>query len=1652
MIATWWSSKRVTSAGLVGALSGAMLLTGLPVAPVTPASASSVPNEVSFTTSPGDGSPGNTLTIQPKVHVTDSSHAAVDHAEVTLSLNVVFPANQPTEPAVLDCADANKVTTDSSGDATASGCDVSRSGRYTLTATVSGVTGVASTSETFDISGLSQLAFTTPPPTTITAGTTWGAKPVVTMRNTDGTTFDSTNHIGLLATTADNHYQQVSCALNPVVAVAGVASFSGCKFSVPGAYKVYAVDADSTPNLLGAPADVNVTAGTPTQVAFTTQPNGGPGGQAFTHQPVVAVQDADGHAVYGFTNNVTLSITSGTGETGAALTCAQNPLPAIDGVASFAGCKIDKAHTDYTLHASINSPSVSTDSSAFDISTDAASGISFSTPPSGAQGGAPFTGQPVVSLTDSGGNPVSGNVTLSIDPASNSELATLTCDALTVGTSAGAAHFSGCAIDKNGSYLLKATSGTHTATSNLLVAAGSASQLVFHAAPTAGSGGTAFAFGTQPAVDVLDSGGNPASADVTLSLAPGGTPGATLSCASTNTVAPDSSGRATFSGCKIDKAGEGYRLVATIAGPVTTTSAPFDVAVGSATQLAFTTQPGGGPGGEVWQHQPAVSLEDAGGNLVTSASAIVTLTPTSGQGASPLVCKDASVPTQNGIARFSGCLMDRAGTDFTLEAASDPSLDGATSAIFDITTGAPSSLVFSTQPGGAAAGSSFGTQPVVQVVDKGGNITDVGSTVGLSFTSGTGTAGAVFSCADRVANHGVASFSGCSINQAGAGYVLTATDSADHLTAESGNLSVLLPPPSPLGQAPTPLPLEQSFGGRIYGDNPTATTDKVNTATGALAFASTDVSVAGLGEPFVLERSYNSLDTTGGAFGRGWSSIFDISVKVVPGQTETVRGEDGQQLVWRFNPTTNSWVAPPGAHAQLTCGAKTCKLIRDDNVRWDVNLTANGRAQLADYQAPDGQGLKFAWTSQQVTVTLANNAGTITGTLDSLGRVIRIDTPTRHVSYTYSSAGLLTSVTDVLGHTWQYGYDGSGKLTSITDPTGATRLSAAYDGNSKVGSLQVSGDQQRSDTTFTYDTSPQATTRHVLSSVAGAAPSRQDYIDRYVGNVLVAQSMPSGATMQYSYDANLRLIESQDALGWTSTYTYDGFGNLTSQTVPVSSTRAATVRMQYDGQHRITSQTDATGNTTTYTYSGPWLSAIKPPATGNVQWTRFDYDGVGRLVDTVGPTNKRVFSYDASGNMTKVVIQDLAGKALNGAGTTFTYDEAGNRLSSTDPLGHKTTWTYDKAGHQTTSAPALGNATTNTFNAAGDPSSTTDAAGHTTEWSWNGSAGTRTTAVDHVTTLVQTYDPAGNLLRENPGAPTDPGTTYTYDASGRQLTKTDAAGITTHYSYDLNSNVVAADDTSGQVLTQSFNALGKLVRRTANGRVTSVTYDLAGNVTSSTDAAGNTTSFAYNPDSLVASAHNTAGTTSYSYDSAGNLVSVLDPVGHTTAYAYDALARRTKATEGGGSTTYAYDLDNSLISSTDPDGRKTAYTLDALHRVISTKYSQPGQQDILVGQTYDSLGRRHTMTDTSTHTYTYDSNGNLASANGFSYDWSQPGKIVETYPDTKTVTYSLDDQQKLMGVTSGTKGQDDYVSASYLRNAQRQTVGIAFANGVLETR
>jgi RHS repeat-associated protein len=666
-----------------------------------------------------------------------------------------------------------------------------------------------------------------------------------------------------------------------------------------------------------------------------------------------------------------------------------------------------------------------------------------------------------------------------------------------------------------------------------------------------------------------------------------------------------------------------------------------------------------------------------------------------------------------------------------------------------------------------------------------------------------------------------------------------------------------------------------------------------------------------------------------------------------------------------------------------------------------------------------------------------------------------VASPTRTVSYGYTGARL-TTVTDVLGKTWHLGYDGAQLLTTVTDPLGHDRLVVGYDATThRVASLSAQGSSRHVQDTFAWNAALQQATRTARTSVDGQLTDA-DYVDTYKSNVLVRQQLPLGSTMRYSYDDRVNLTEVQDPHGWVQVMAYSAANDLVSQSTPITSASAAVVRLVYDKSHHVLSQTDPDGNTTVYVYNGPNLGGITPPGPGSLA-TRLYFDNQGLLTSETNALGRQVFSYDPFGNRTVVIEQTLPGTPLNGAGSLSTYDEAGHQLTYVDargttrknPNAFKSTWTYDAAGNLLSTTTPSGS-TSSTYDDAGDLRSTTDARHQTTTYSWNESALQRTVS-GPTGDLVQTFDPSGNLLTEQPAGG---GTTeHRYDALGRETTTTTPAGLTTHYTFDSLGNVTGIEDTAGTSVQRQFDSRGLLVRSVTNGAATSTTYDPVGNITSYRDAGGALTTRTYDAHNNVASVTDAAGTTTYVYDRADNVVSRRDGNGHVTTYTYDGMSRQTSSTTANHTTTFGYDEVGNVVRTTDPDGRTTYLTLDAANRTVQSDATWAGHPTVTVKQTYDALGRRTSMTDgTGTHTYGYDAAGNLTSANGFSYDYSQPGAIAETYPDGTKVDYTVDDAGHLMTVTSGTPGTSGYVHAAYLRDAARNTTGVAFSNGVLDSR
>ena len=128
------------------------------------------------------------------------------------------------------------------------------------------------------------------------------------------------------------------------------------------------------------------------------------------------------------------------------------------------------------------------------------------------------------------------------------------------------------------------------------------------------------------------------------------------------------------------------------------------------------------------------------------------------------------------MATFNNLSINKVGNGYVLTA-TDGSLTNAASSGFNITIGAAAKLAFSQQPENTTAGTSISPAITVLVQDAHGNtITSDTSSVSLAITTNPPGNGVLGGTATVAAVNGVATFSNLSINKAGIGYVLTATD------------------------------------------------------------------------------------------------------------------------------------------------------------------------------------------------------------------------------------------------------------------------------------------------------------------------------------------------------------------------------------------------------------------------------------------------------------------------------------------------------------------------------------------------------------------------------------------------------------------------------------------------------------------------------------------------------------------------------------------------------------------------------------------------------------------------------------------------------------------------------------------------------------
>ena len=628
---------------------------------------------------------------------------------------------------------------------------------------------------------------------------------------------------------------------------------------------------------------------------------------------------------------------------------------------------------------------------------------------------------------------------------------------------------------------------------------------------------------------------------------------------------------------------------------------------------------------------------------------------------------------------------------------------------------------------------------------------------------------------------------------------------------------------------------------------------------------------------------------------------------------------------------------------------------------------------------PLGHTTSFTYDAMQNVLTQTDAYGkTTTLTYNSLNEVLTATDPLSHVTTnTYDANGNLTSVTNALSQTTTYTPNGDGTLASVTDPLSHT-TSFTYDTYGNVltqadplthtatltydlgGRKLTATDALSHATTYTYDNMNHVLSvtdplTHMTSTVYNAKGLRTSVIDANnkttsfaydAADRLTTVTDPLTQTVTYVYDANGNRTSMTDTRGKITTYAYDALNRLTSVTDPLS--RATTY--VYDGAGRRTSRTDAKSQTTAYTYDNVnRLSGIDyPVGTPDVTFTFDDAGNRLTMTDGTGTTN---FTYDALNRPT--YISDGSANVVG-----YGYDAAGRRTSITYPGSTGTvTYGYDNANRLTTVTDWLNVATSYTYDAANRPTSTTLGNGLISD---------------------RTYDDANGLLTlvNRDGGTTISSYTYTLDNVGNRSQVVDTTGTTT-YGYDGLYRLTGTTYPNLDVQSYTYDQMGNRLTKVHNGTPTNYTYDDAGQMT----AAGGT-SYTYDNNGNTA----TAGADTYTWDSANRLAGTTLG-GVTSTYGYNGAGLRTSRTIGGVTVMYAWDLTGSLPNVLqDTAGNKYVYGLDLI-----SKTNGVTQEYYLT----DGLGSTTGITDNSgtvTGTYEYDVFGAVRAQSGATTEWSYTGE------------------------------------------------------------
>jgi len=537
------------------------------------------------------------------------------------------------------------------------------------------------------------------------------------------------------------------------------------------------------------------------------------------------------------------------------------------------------------------------------------------------------------------------------------------------------------------------------------------------------------------------------------------------------------------------------------------------------------------------------------------------------------------------------------------------------------------------------------------------------------------------------------------------------------------------------------------------------------------------------------------------------------------------------------------------------------------------------------------------------------------------------------------------------------------------------------------------------------------------------------------------------------------------------TYTYDNNGNpLTDTKRLYTSTTDYTTTYTYDTKGRVTSVTDPLGLTTHYTYNTKGQRATMVDFRGNT--TTYTYDAFGRETTVTHPAsivNTTTYSWSTLGtNGLYAITQTETGKPT----TRTIYDALNREVRSSDMrfdgIYRNVDKQYDTYGNLwKVSLPFKGGNTpsywnTYTYDTHNRLLSLAEASGRTTTHSYSGNS--VTTVEDNITT-TKTYDATGNIV-----SVTDPAGTVTYNlaADGQPISIVAPGNVTTSFTYDNYRRRTSLVDPSAGTTTYQYDAAGNISKEiNANGDSIQYTYDNKNRLSWIYRPEFNTYHIYNNTNDLIVVWGSNGTQRTMTYDSFGRLATCKESVDSvwmqkSYSYANGNVSNIITSTSQGGYIGEFYTYSNGhftegrynatqllfRLTAENALGQPTQVETGSLTRdYVYTAYGYPSARTVgsiqQLSYTFNpvtgNLMMRMNHKNGYAEYFSYDTQNRLTSWNGPSATYDGKGNIL-SMSDAGTFSYGLSSKPyAITGVTNPkslvTQREQDITYTSFSRPA-----------------